>query len=513
MTITHNINPKMEIHIVLVVILTIPLILHQLLKFMQKSSCYLLAYQCYKPPDELKLSTENSIKIILRNPNLGLEEYRFLLKTISRSGIGEETYCSRNFLDGREMFPTFLDSVREIEDAAFSILDNLFAKSKISPKQIDIVITTASLFAPSPTLSGRIVNRYKMKEDVKTFSLSGMGCSSSVVAIDMVRHMFKRMERGRRSFAVVVAMEATAAQWYSGREKSMMLSNVLFRAGGSCLLLTNRSEGRAVLKLDELVRTHLSTDAAYGCAIHVEDDEGFLGARLSKDLPKVVMQGIAQNFKTLLPKALPLYEIIRFSIVRNWPKTKLMSRIRTPYTSSLKPPPIINMKSGHFRLHYLLVIPRRGDNRDGTAGIQHFCVHAGGKAVIEGFGNRFGLEEYDMEPSRMTLHRFGNTSCSSLWYVLSYMEAKRRLKKGDKVLMVGLGAGFMCNTCTWTVEKDWSMVGDDDQDKDNVWSDCVDGYPVDAMLANSYAEKFNWILEDWVSFVRFDRVKWFGSCC
>ncbi|CAI0449059.1 unnamed protein product [Linum tenue] len=122
----------------------------------------MLAYQCHVAPDDLKLSTGTCSKIVLRNHNLGMEEFRFLLKTIISSGVGEETYCPANIL--------------ETDDVVFSTLDTLFATSGISPSQIDILVTTVSLFAPSPSISSRIANRYRMKEGVKSFSLAGMGC-------------------------------------------------------------------------------------------------------------------------------------------------------------------------------------------------------------------------------------------------------------------------------------------------------------------------------------------------
>ncbi|WOH15483.1 hypothetical protein DCAR_0935024 [Daucus carota subsp. sativus] len=102
---------------------------------------------------------------------------------------------------------------------------------------------------------------------------------------------------------------------------------------------------------------------------------------------------------------------------------------------------------------------------------EHFCIHAGGRAVIDGVQDSLQLSMEQAEASRSTLHRFGNTSSSSLWYEMSYIEAKGRMKKGDRILQISFGSGYKCNSAVWecteTVE---TPTGEP-------WMDCIDKYP------------------------------------
>ena len=57
--------------------------------------------------------------------------------------------------------------------------------------QIDIVITCCSVYNPTPSMAACLVNKFGMRHDVLTYHLSGMGCSSSLVSIDMAKNLLK----------------------------------------------------------------------------------------------------------------------------------------------------------------------------------------------------------------------------------------------------------------------------------------------------------------------------------
>ncbi|XP_038707928.1 3-ketoacyl-CoA synthase 12-like [Tripterygium wilfordii] len=427
--------------------------------------CYILDYECYKPSDDRMVDTVSSGEIMKRNKTLGLVEYKFLLKAIVSSGIGEQTYAPGIMFAGREENPTLQDGISEMEEFFHDSIQKLLIRSGISAQEIDVLVVNVSMLSAVPSLSAMIVNHYKMRDDIKVFNLTGMGCSASLISVNVVQNIFKSYKNKN---ALVVTSESLTPNWYSGNDRSMILSNCLFRTGGCAILLTNNRalKHKSMLKLKCLVRTHHGAkDDSYNCCTQAEDAEGRQGFHLGKSLPKAASRALVDNLRVIAPKILPIPELIRFmvvSLVRKWTST-----VSSTKGGSNSPRPVINFKTG----------------------VDHFCLHTGGKAVIDGLGINLELCENDLEPARMTLHRFGNTSASSLWYVLGYMEAKKRLKKGDRVLMISFGAGFKCNSCLWEV------VGDFGDGTNNVWKDSIDSYPPNT-LANPFMEKYGWINDE-----------------
>ncbi|KAJ3672149.1 hypothetical protein LUZ60_006870 [Juncus effusus] len=432
------------------------IIIYKSFKHKYSTNCYLVDYVCFKPSADRKITTQMAGEIMERNETLGLSEYKFLLKVIVSSGIGEETYGPRNIIDGREESATLNDAIGEMDEFINTSVGELFAKTGISPCDVDVLVVNVSTFSPAPSIASRIIHRYGMRDDVKSFNLSAMGCSATLIAIDLVNNIFKL---GKKTLAVVVTSESISPNWYSGNNKSMMLGNCLFRSGGSVMLLTNdpAMRARAKMRLKCLIRTHIgSYDDAYNCAVQKEDDAGRVGVHLSKELPKAVVRAFKENLKRLAPKILPVRELVAYMYYTI--KRKVIKPARKANVA-------INFRSG----------------------VDHFCLHTGGTAVIDAIGTALGLNQYDVEPARMTLHRWGNTSASSIWYVLAYMEAKKRLRKGDGVLMLSFGSGLKCNSCMWIVNRDLEDL--------DVWEDCIKHYPPQTLI-NPYIKKFGWINEN-----------------
>lgn len=81
-------------------------------------------------------------------------------------------------------------------------------------------------------------------------------------------------------------MQLTPHQPLAGNDRSMLIPNVLFRANGSAVLLSNkrRDMRRSKYFIRNIVRTHLaSDDVAYNCVIQMEDAERNVSVCCSKD--------------------------------------------------------------------------------------------------------------------------------------------------------------------------------------------------------------------------------------
>ncbi|KAI6694201.1 hypothetical protein NL676_021911 [Syzygium grande] len=360
------------------------------------------------------------------------EGLAFQRQILERSGLGQRTYLPEAVL---RVPPNLCmaEARAEAETVIFGAVDQLLTKNRIKVKDIVILVVNCSLFNPTPCLSAMIVNYYKLRGNVLSYNLGGMGCSAGLISIDLAKQL---LQVHPNSYALVVSTENLTLNWYFGNDQSMLISNCLFRLGGAALLLSNWSSDRYRSK-------------SYGCAFQQEDEKKKIGVSLSKDLIEVAGEALKTNITTLSTLVLPMSEQLLFFV------TLVARKV--------------------FKIKIRPYIP------DFKLAFEHFCIHAGGQAVLNEMEKNLELTDWHMEPSRMTLYRFGNTSSSSLWYELAYLEAKGRIRKGDRTWQIAFGAGFKCNSTVWQALRTVNSTKEK-----NPWMDEIHKFPVHVRNVKTY---------------------------
>lgn len=151
---------------------------------------YLLDFACYKPPPAHLCSRETFMERSKQTGSFSEESIVFQRKILERSGQGQKTYAPKSLLEVPANL-TFEEAMKEAEMMTFGAIDELFAKIKVNVKDIGILIVNCSLFNPTPSLSAMVVNRYKLRGNILSYSLGGMGCSAGLISIDLAKRLLQ----------------------------------------------------------------------------------------------------------------------------------------------------------------------------------------------------------------------------------------------------------------------------------------------------------------------------------
>ncbi|KAL0372100.1 UNVERIFIED_CONTAM: 3-ketoacyl-CoA synthase 11 [Sesamum calycinum] len=311
-------------------------------------SVYLVNFSCYKPDDERKCTRKIFVERSGLTGTFTNENLQFQQKILERSGLGESTYLPEAVLRVPPN-PCMAEARKEAETVMFGAIDQLLAKTTLKPKDIGILIVNCSLFNPTPSLSAMVINHYKLRGNIVSYNLGGMGCSAGLISIDLAKDL---LQVHPSTYALVISMENITLNWYVGNERSMLVSNSFVSEELPILLSNKRSERwRSKYRLVHTVRTHKgSDDKCFSCVTQMEDSTGRVGVSLSKDLMAVAGDALKTNITTLGPLVLPASEQLLFfaTLVGR----KLFKMKLKPYIPD-------------FKLAF-----------------EHFCIHAGGRAVL-----------------------------------------------------------------------------------------------------------------------------------
>ncbi|GBF90942.1 hypothetical protein Rsub_03797 [Raphidocelis subcapitata] len=381
---------------------------------------YLVDFSVYKPPDEMKMNYNQAYTLSRQWKECVDDNHEFISKVFQRSGISPtESYLPPWVNPATCKEPKYdMDSAKkEAEMVMGGAVADLLEKTGTRPDEIDILVTNCSIYCPTPSLCSLLVNKFKFRPETQTYHLGGMGCGNGVMALSLLRDLLQARPNVK---ALFVPAEIVTYCFYPGLQKDYMVANAIFRMGGAAILLSNQARYYSTAKYELLhnVRAHTGQDdGAYTCMGWGPDKKGVNGVYLRKDVPVQAAKALEVCLRRLAPSIITWGQYAEAA--RNLFERRVLGWQVPEY------------------------IP------DFTKCIDHFALHAGGYAVLKGLMAAMRLPTEKMLPSFATLRDYGNTSCSTTWYVLGYMETCQGIGRGETVMQIGMGGGMKAGINVW----------------------------------------------------------------
>ena len=341
----------------------------------RNSPIYLLSFSTFKSPDSWRVTHDQIVEMMRRQDCFTEESLNFMKRILERSGTGQATAWPPGIvkcLKGEPADRSIKASRLEAETIIYDVVEKALKKANVHPKEIDFLVINCSLFSPTPSLCAMVVSKFGMRSDTTTFNLSGMGCSASLISVDLAKKLLNSTRR--KAKALVVSTEIITPNLYHGNDRGFLIQNTLFRCGGAAIVLSNSwMDGRrALFKLLHTVRVHGIGPESMECVYETEDKEdgGQRGVRLSKDIVKVAGKCMEKNLTTLGPLILPFTE-----------QAKVVASLVARYFCKTLTKVLRSQKMDGMSSKVPVIKPYMPDFK---RAVDHFCIHAGGRAVIDG---------------------------------------------------------------------------------------------------------------------------------
>lgn len=269
---------------------------------------------------------------------------------------------------------------------AAQTLEKTVRQAGLNLSQVGMVCCVTSTGFLVPGLSSRVIAEVGLSGNTQKLDIVGMGCNAAVSALNPVV-AWTRQNPGR--YGVVICCEINSA--------SYALS------GGIADGLVNSLFG----------------DAVVGTVLQAPQNGASVRRGPANPTPCFV------DFESLiLPEHL---DAMRFDFLPEKGKRSFFLSRDIPFVVG---------RNAHRPVVELLT--RHGLD---PKAIEHWIIHTGGAAVIDGVKHSLGLSEYDVRHTRSVLRDFGNVSSGSVLLSLERLMAEGAPKPGDLGVMLAMGPG------------------------------------------------------------------------
>lgn len=264
-------------------------------------------------------------------------------------------------------------------------LRKALAQAGTMPEALGFLALTTCTGYLCPGLTAYVAEQCGLRPDISRVDIVGMGCGAAVPALEQAYQFLVTHPEGS---AAVVSTEICSAAMFLGEAMDLIVSNTIFGDGSAAAILRRQ-------------HAHASDETEAG-----------------NPAPRMA------GFRSLLV-----------------PEWRDGLRFRT--------------EGGHLRNVLSRQVPSRAgeacrrladgllaEHRLARADVDHWVVHAGGKAVLDAVQRALELPPDALAAARSVMRQSGNMSSPTVLFVLDETHRCRRPEAGDLALLLSFGAGF-----------------------------------------------------------------------
>lgn len=276
-----------------------------------------------------------------------------------------------------------------IRAARQALADSPFRKS-----EIDFLVCVTSSGFRVPGLSSMIARALNLRPELYRLDVVGMGCNAGMSALKTAQTLAKEGQKG-----ILLCCEINSAIYVRDESIRTGIVNSLFGDGAAAIVLAGAS----------LLEGHQFSSA--------RDSGGFNAEILGFESFSIPNQWSAMRF--------------------DWNQEQK----KWSFGLSKEIPFVVG---DHLNLPVGKLLKKNGLC---TSDIQHWTLHTGGAAVIEGAKKSLGITDFDVRHTRSVLRDYGNISSGS--FLVSH---ERLLKEGviqdqDMGVLIAMGPGATLEAC------------------------------------------------------------------
>jgi alkylresorcinol/alkylpyrone synthase len=269
--------------------------------------------------------------------------------------------------------------LRHAPDLAEQAVRAALERAALDPSEIDHIFFVTVTGIATPSLEVQLVNRLRMRRDIRRTPIFGLGCAAGAGVIGRAADYLRAYPQ---KIAMVVSAELCSLTLQRGDTSAAnMIASGLFGDGAAAAIMYGAARagdhGPQVIDSQSII---------------CPDTERMLGWDL-----------VESGFKIVLSARLP-------EVVRN-----------------------------HLAADVDAFIGAHGL---ALADITHWIVHAGGPKVIDAVEEALALPPAMLGASWRSLQRIGNVSSASVLFILDELLASGRPQSGEWGMMLAMGPGF-----------------------------------------------------------------------